>query len=114
MKKLLLFLILFFQCNNAFAIDIELLANAIYYAEGGAKTKYPYGILKRYKITTPRQACINTIKRALRDNHNLNDYEFISFLGKRYAPMGVKNDPMNLNKNWVKNVWFIYKEKING
>ena len=30
--------------------------------------------------------------------------EFIDFLGGRYAPLGVENDPNNLNKNWVPNV----------
>ena len=30
--------------------------------------------------------------------------DFITFLGNRYAPEKVKNDPTNLNKNWIKNV----------
>jgi hypothetical protein len=30
--------------------------------------------------------------------------DFITFLGKRYAPKGVKNDPKKLNKNWIDNV----------
>ena len=29
---------------------------------------------------------------------------FIEFMGKRWAPVGAKNDPTNLNKNWHKNV----------
>jgi hypothetical protein len=33
---------------------------------------------------------------------------FIEFLGNRYAPKGVANDPKGLNKNWIKNAkhWF--------
>ena len=85
-------------------IDVEKLATAIYYAEGGTKTNHPYGILTHYKHTTPRQACINTINHALRDWNGKSD--FIVFLGSRYCPIGAKNDPLGLNKNWVFNVKF--------
>ncbi len=37
--------------------------------------------------------------------------DFIEFLGSRYAPIGVKNDPKGLNKNWVRNVRY-WKEKL--
>jgi hypothetical protein len=36
--------------------------------------------------------------------------EFIAFLGKRYCPVGAKNDPNGLNRNWVNNVTRITKE----
>ncbi len=86
------------------------IANAIYLAEGGAKTNHPYGILTKYKTTTPRQACINTIKHARKDWNGKGD--FIVFLGSRYCPIGAKNDPTGLNKNWVKNVkFFLGREK---
>ncbi len=89
----------------------EQIANAIYKAEGGAKTKHPYGILTKYKTTTPRQACINTIKHAKKDWNGQVD--FIIFLGNRYCPIGAKNDPTGLNKNWVKNVkYFLVKVEI--
>ena len=78
------------------------LANAIYKAENSKR--HPYGILAHYKHTTPRQACINTIKHAKRDWNGKGD--FIVFLGSRYCPIGAKNDPKGLNKNWVKNVKF--------
>ena len=78
--------------------------------KGGNKTKYPYGILKKYKKTTPRQACINTIKHALKD-YKGKEEGFIEFLWARYCPIGAKNDPKGLNKNWIKNVKFFYKQK---
>ena len=87
-------------------IDIDRLADAIYQAEGGAKTKHPYGILKKYKVTTPRGACINTIKSNLKKWDGNGD--FIVFLGKTYCPVGAANDPTGLNKNWVKNVTYFY------
>lgn len=105
----LLFMTIFFfvllGLARAEEINVERLATAIYYAEGGNKTSHPYGILAHYEHTTPRQACINTINHALKD---FNGGDFITFLGSRYAPIGATNDPTNLNANWVKNVKRIY------
>ena len=89
-------------------VNVEKLADAIYIAEGGDKTKYPYGILTKYKTTTPRQARINTINHALRDWDRKGD--FIEFLGSRYCPVGAGNDPKGLNKNWVRNVKYYYNK----
>ena len=86
--------------------DVDKLANAIYKAEGGANTRHPYGILAKFKHTTPRKACINTIKHAYRDWHGKGS--FIAFLGARYAPIGALNDPQGLNRNWLKNVTRFY------
>ena len=36
--------------------------------------------------------------------------DFITFLGKRYCPVGADNDPNGLNKHWVNNVTRITKE----
>lgn len=91
--------------------SVEKLADSIYKAEGGAKTRHSYGILKRYKTTTPRQACINTIKSGLRrykDYKGKDDY--ITFLSRTYCPIGAKNDPTGLNVNWVKNVKYFYNK----
>jgi len=38
--------------------------------------------------------------------------DFITYLGNRYAPKGVANDPNNLNKNWITNVGTQYKGYI--
>lgn len=102
------------QSSNASLIpsddlpDTDRLADAIYRAEGGEKTRYPYGILTKYKVTTPRQACINTIEHAKRD---YTDGDFIEFLGSRYCPVGAENDPDGLNKYWVKNVKYFYRKR---
>jgi hypothetical protein len=107
----LLFMSIFFfvmlGLARAEVIDVERLATAIYYAEGGSKASHPYGILAHYEHTTPRQACINTINHALKDWDGKGD--FIEFLGSRYAPIGAANDPKGLNKNWVKNVKRLYR-----
>src|SRR4030042_2510908 len=86
------------------------IANAIYKAEGGPKTNYPYGILTKYKHTTPRQACINTIKSARkRFAKQIKEKDFIHFLSLTYCPIGCENDN-GTNKYWVKNVkYFLNK-----
>ena len=107
-KLFLSIIILLMMAGSAFAetIDVNKLADAIYKAEGGSKTSHPYGILAKYKHTTPRQACINTINHALRDWDG--NGEFIRFLGNRYCPVGAANDPTGLNKNWIGNVKYFY------
>jgi hypothetical protein len=109
MLNAVLFLIITSFTPTPPTIDAERLADCIYIAEGGAKTAHPYGILAHYKTTTPRQACINTIRHAQRDWKGQGD--FIAFLGGRYCPVGAKNDPKGLNKNWIKNVKYYYESK---
>ena len=88
-------------------LDYNKLADAIYKAEN-SKT-YPYGIMKKYKHTTPRQACINTIKHKHRDWIAQGAKgSFLKYLASKYAPTDAKNDPKGLNKNWVKNVASLY------
>ncbi len=80
-------------------------ADAVYRAEN-SKT-HPYGIMAKYKHTTPRQACLNTyatnywkwVKAG-------KPGDFIDFIHKVYAPIGAANDPKNLNRHWAKNVKF--------
>ncbi len=110
---IVIFVFCFRSCATAETIDIdeEKLATAIWHAEGGAKTRHPYGILAKYKQTTPRQACINTIRSAKRRYIKTNQrMDFIKFLSLTYCPIGAKNDPSNLNTYWLKNVrYFLTK-----
>jgi len=39
--------------------------------------------------------------------------EFVDFMQKRWAPIGVKNDPKGLNKNWSGNVKSILGKILN-
>lgn len=107
-KVIALVVVAFLMSSQAYGAQtiytVDQIANAIYMAEGGNKTSHPYGILAHYKTTTPRQACINTINHALKDWDGQGD--FITFLGKRYCPIGASNDPGGLNKNWVRNVHY--------
>lgn len=80
------------------------LADAIYIAEGGSKTKHPYGILARYRHTDARTACLNTIRHNIRSWLCTDQREpFLAYLGRHYAPVGCSNDNGS-NKYWIKNV----------
>ena len=88
------------------------LCDAIYKAEGGAKTKHPYGIMQKYKHTSPRQACLNTVKSAQkRYKKDSKGLRFIPFLGATYCPLSDSRDVSGLNKNWVRNVEAIYASR---
>jgi hypothetical protein len=81
---------------------------AIRYAENGKK--YQYGIIhKKCKPGYRNQAgwCAATVQK----NYDRwvkagSKGDFITFLGKRYCPVGADNDPNGLNKHWIKNVKF--------
>ena len=94
-----------FSKQNLSAQDLNQLANCIYKVEGGAKTKYPYGVMS---VKTPnlRQVCINTIRNNFqRWNHN-NSISFIDYLGNIYCP---KRSDFQGNINWRKNIKKILK-----
>src|SRR3990167_84825 len=38
--------------------------------------------------------------------------EFIDFLAAKWPPLGVANDPTNLNANWGRNVKDIYRKRV--
>jgi hypothetical protein len=101
------------------------IADAIFCAEGGSKTPYPYGI-KSVKTSTPRHICINTIQHAWKDfegdgaRTGRNDLQvikplsckvslpFIQFLGARYCPSSV--DYVGY-RNWTNNVFKIVNKQ---
>ena len=107
MKIILMAILCLFLSGCAYAYTDNQLADAIYKAENSKS--HPYGILKHYKHTTPRQACLNTIAHARRDFNGKGD--FIEFLGKRYCPVGCDNDN-GTNKYWIKNVKYFLESEV--
>jgi hypothetical protein len=82
-------------------IQANKIADAIYKVEGGAKTKYPYGIMS-VKTTNPRQVCINTVKNNfIRWQKAGSKGDYLDYLGNVYCPASA--DPVG-NKNWLKNI----------
>ena len=81
---------------------------AIRKSENGPKGK-EFGILHPKAINTNLDTQAGWAAATIKKNRERwteagKKEDFITFLGKRYAPQGVKNDPKNLNKNWIKNV----------
>ncbi len=83
---------------------INKIVDSIYKAEGGAKTRHPYGILT-VKTRDARKVCYEVVNWRYQMWLSTNRKEsFIQYLSRSYCPIGAKNDPTGLNRNWVRNV----------
>ena len=101
---------IFCLCFCAFASSDSEICAAIYQAEGGSKTKYPYGI-RSVNCETKEECkaiCERTVRRsrARLAKNRRDDTHLIDELQKRYCPIGADNDPNGLNHHWEKNVIF--------
>lgn len=101
--KPLLFLLIAFQSLAGYPPKgyAERLADAIYQAEGGSKTRYPYGVLS-IQTKDPRGVCLRSI------TNNWHRWEaagktnaFVDFMADRWCPKSA--DPQG-NRNWKRNV----------
>jgi hypothetical protein len=84
-------------------VTFDQVADAIFRQEHSRV--HPYGIMERYLVTTPRQACLNTIAHqyALWRQAGCRG-DFIDWLGNAYCPPSV--DPVG-NYYWRRNVRWI-------
>lgn len=99
--------------------DIEIV-QAIWYAEGGKDTNFPYGIrsVSCEGLDECRQVCLNTVrnnrKRYADYGHKKYD-TYLEFLSSRYAPTQGKDltkDEKRLNAYWLNNVKFFLKKGV--
>jgi len=90
-------------------------ADAIYLAEGGAKTRHPYGVLSVPVSgeAEARKVCLNSIRNSRKRWEDAGrPGDWLEYFARRWCPVGAKNDPQGLNKNWVKNVrYFLAKRR---
>lgn len=88
--------------------ELDRYANAIWYAEGGSWTRFPYGIksVQVFNRAQARQVCINTIQHWWK-NWQLAGQpgDFVKYLADTYCP---KSDDPEGHENWIKNVHFFY------
>lgn len=85
------------------SISDQKLADAIFKAEGGFKTAYPYGIrsVKCAGLSECRKVCLNTIRNnRTRWTKAGNPGTYLEFLASRYAPIQAHS----LNRYWLGNV----------
>lgn len=90
------------------AASFAALVQAIVTAEGGN-----VAIIKAVQCSDPT---VTTLEGALKVVcrsviHRMSDWvqqdhphEFVTYMGSFWAPIGVQNDPTNLNANWAPNV----------
>ena len=94
-------------------VEIDAIVTAIWHAEGAEKAVKPFGILSIpcAGYADCRRICRNTV----RNNHRRwlaagAEGDYLTFLAKRYCPVGASNDPQGLNRHWLKNVrYFLAK-----
>ena len=93
--------------------SVNRLVDAIYQAEGGKETSYPFGIksVACEGYVECRQVCVNTVVNNVGrwENAKSNGYSesYLTFLWKRYCPPKAHR----LNENWLGNVkWFMNNE----
>ena len=95
--------------------DVDAIVQAIYWAEGGPKTRHPFGILsvKCEGYEECRRICRNTVRNNVRRWKAAGAQEdYLEFLARRYAPtQGATNDPSGLNRHWLKNVRFFLAKR---
>jgi hypothetical protein len=98
------------------SVMLENIVMAIYQAEGSERAIKPFGILSVpcESYSECKKICENTVRNNWKRYQEWGHKKYptyLAFLASRYAPIGVSNDPTNLNKNWLKNVQhFLYKE----
>lgn len=102
----LVFMVLFVGCGKAWAYTDTEIVNAIYKAEGGVKTRFPYGV-RSIKCTGEaecRQICLNSVRNGRKRWERAGmPGSLIVWIGNRYSP------PAS-NPNWVRLVMYFLKE----
>ena len=92
-------------CALGHAYSFDELVTAIGKAEN-SKT-HPYGVMIKYRFTSPKQACLNTIKH----QHGLwlksgQKQPFLEYLADKYCPYSV--DPIG-NLRWKHNMTILLR-----
>lgn len=96
--------------------DLFYILLAIRVAEGG-RYGLEFGIMHPKAKNTNLEiqagwAAATVVKNYQRWKNSNSPDDYITFLGKRYCPVGASNDPQGLNANWIRNVKFWYNKLI--
>lgn len=108
MKRTLLISLLALSAHGQ-TLNADKIADAIYRAEGGAHTRFPYGVMsvKASDASQARHICFVTIQNNWQRWQAAGSHgDFLDFLADRYCPPSV--DPQG-NANWKRNVKFFLK-----
>lgn len=88
-------------------IQEETVAQAIYLAEGGEKTVYPYGVLSTPtygNVVEAKRICLNSIRNSRKRWEKAGrPGDWLAYFAQRWCPVGAENDN-GTNQYWLKNV----------
>ena len=89
----------------------EQLAMAIYKAEGGSATKYPFGIrsVSCVGYTECKERCKATIRhnrRRFTQDARKGSQSYLEYLSNRYCPGTGRKNAQREHQNWIRNVKF--------
>ncbi len=112
------------SCDDlSFAYTDEQLVMAIYHAEGGSATKYPFGIRSVYCATYAncKRCCEKTVRhnrRRFAQSGYKRYKSYLECLASVYCPCeggALTPAERRLNRYWIRNVnYFLTKENSNG
>lgn len=114
MQKVILILAAILS-TTAYAYTDDQLAMAIYHAEGGAATKYPFGIRSVYcgSFIDCKRCCKETIrnnrKRFILYGHKRYQ-SYIEYLASRYCPSTGRENAQGEHNAWIKNVNYFLRK----
>lgn len=95
--------------SQALAIGAKTLRSRIMaycgFCDGGSGQLRPLYVLECHKAADPWTKEPNPRRLAF-------SYDFIRFVGAKWAPVGASNDPTDLNRHWVANVEAIYRKAV--
>lgn len=90
--------------------DTQTIVAAIYKLEGGAKTKYPYGVMSidtKGDTAKAKRICENTVRNNFKRWQKTDKKtDFLTYLANVYCPKVA--DPAG-NRNWIANIHKIVK-----
>lgn len=95
-------------------LDENRVVDAIWHAEGGTNTVYPYGVRlasgRRLQASEARERCLalvhgSLVRWAASGKHG----DPVRFISLSYCPVSDKRDVRHLNANWARNVRWFYE-----
>jgi hypothetical protein len=99
------------EVARKFFLDPQILA-AVERAEGNivkaVQCSLPSITTRKAALEVTARSCVHALWDWIASKSRLS---FIEFWGKRWAPVGVANDPHNLNTNWARNVETFWQDR---
>ncbi|MGQ9473152.1 MAG: hypothetical protein ACUVQZ_08175 [Candidatus Caldatribacteriaceae bacterium] len=105
----------YFPPTEKYPVNPHALLLAIRESERG-RPGFEFGVVtaKDTDLATQTEWACKIILKNFERFRESGERDFISFLGKSYAPLGAENDPQGLNRFWADNVRYFYQRYARG